>query len=74
MNNSDLQTIFVEYGVFVLAKAITDGTEVDPKIYETINRYLEKKEIEDIPEPEAGSLASKKLEELRKKHGHADPA
>ena len=71
MNEEALQQVFIEYGVYALSTAMMDGDKVDPKIYETIHKYVEKREIGQMPEPEEGSTAAKSLEALRKKYGES---
>ena len=71
MTEEALQQVFIEYGVYALSKAIRDGEDVDPKIYETVHRYVEKREIAYLPEPESGSSAAKNLAALREKHGES---
>lgn len=69
MTEEALQQVFIEYGVYVLSQAIREGEKVDPKIYEVIHKYVEKRDIGVLPEPEEGSTAAKNLAALRKKHG-----
>lgn len=71
MTEETLQQVFIEYGVFALSRAIIENEPVDPKVYETIHKYVEKREIGSIPEPEEGSVAAKNLEELRRKYGES---
>ncbi len=71
MTEEALQQVFIEYGVYALSKAIRDGETVDPKVYETIHKYVEKREISTIAEPEEGSVAAKNLEALREKYGES---
>lgn len=69
MTEEALQQVFIEYGVYALSRAIQENETVDPKIYETIHKYVEKREIGVLPEPEEGSTAAKNLADLRKKYG-----
>lgn len=71
MTEETLQQVFIEYGVFALSRAIESNETVDPKVYETIHKYVEKRELGPMPEPEDGSVAAKSLEELRRKYGES---
>ena len=72
MTDAELQQVFVEYGVFALCKAMAENTEADPKLYETISKYLDKKELGTLPELGGGEAYQDKLEKLRAKYGKVD--
>jgi len=72
MTETELNLVFIEYGVYALAKAIEDGSDVDPKVYETVYKYLDKKELDTIPEPESGTAAADQLAKIRAKHGMSE--
>lgn len=64
-----LHNEFCLFGSHYLGNCREKNLEVDPKIYETIYKYLSGKDLEVLPTPESGSLAEKKMQELRDKKG-----
>lgn len=65
----NLHNEFCLFGSHYLETCRTQGAEVDPKIYETIYKYLNDRDLEVIPTPDAGSVAEKEIEKLRAQKG-----
>jgi len=58
---------FCKFGSHYLQVCRTTGLELDPKIYETIYKYLDGRELEGMPSPDEGSLAEKQIAALKGK-------
>jgi len=63
----DLHQAFIDYGVSYLNE--TDTTEVDPKIFESIYKYLDKKEFDSVSKPQDGSFEGKAFDKIKAQHG-----
>ena len=61
----DLHNEFCLYGAHYLKTSRDTATPVDPKVYETIYKYLEGRDLEEMPTPEEDSLQAKKLAEMK---------
>lgn len=66
----DLHQAFLNFSTQYL-KA-TEGSEVDSKVFESIYKYLDKKEFATAPTPSAGSYEEGALAKVKKKHGIDD--
>ncbi len=61
----DLHNEFCLYGAHYLKTSRASAMPVDPKVYETIYKYLEGRNLETMPEPEEDSLQAKELAKLK---------
>lgn len=62
----DLHNQFCLYGAHYLECSRLESQPVDPKVYETIYKYLEGRNLEEMPTPEEDSLQAKQLAEMKK--------
>ncbi len=60
-----LHNEFCLYGAFYLSAARAGGEPVDPKIYETIYKYLGDRDLAEMPTPDEGSVAERELDKLK---------
>ena len=63
----DLHQAFLDFSTQYLGAV--EKAEVDPKVFESIYKYLDKKEFSTAPKPTTGSFEEGALEKIKKKHG-----
>lgn len=61
----DLHNQFCLYGSFYLEDCRIAKQPVDPKIYETIYKYLGDRDLDILPTPEEGSVGERELAKLK---------